>query len=292
MLSYQHAFHAGNLADVQKHAGLWMLLRTLVSAAARVHYLDSHAGRGLYDLGGQEAAKTGEAKLGIEKLLADRANGVELSPPLNQYAKLVADFQRSSTGGQSDGSKQTRTYPGSPAIARRGLRRGDSGTFFELHPTQWQALSQGLGNDKRFDVRQEDGLAGVLTRLPELDAGQLPLVVIDPSYELAHEFAAVADCVGRCIEIRDDALVLVWSPMMGDGRHKPLAEQLVALGASASRFVYGVQDPKAGPGKRMYGSALHLLAGKGFPADLAKKLRRGLKVLDQGLAQWRGELSA
>ena len=129
MLSYQHLYHAGNLADVQKHALLAWMLDYLTRKGKPLSYIETHAGRGLYDLGADEAVKTGEAAAGIARTEAR-------FPPDHPYRRRLAEV-RARFGPMA--------YPGSPLIAALSLRDGDPVHLAELHPQEYRALTENLG---------------------------------------------------------------------------------------------------------------------------------------------------
>lgn len=131
MLSYQHAYHAGNLADLHKHALLAWMLAYLAAKPKPLSYLETHAGRGLYDLAAPEAEKTGEADAGITRALAE--NWLAADHPL----RLALETVRARHGATA--------YPGSPLIARHFLRPGDVAHLAELHPAEHQALAEVAG---------------------------------------------------------------------------------------------------------------------------------------------------
>ncbi|OZA07309.1 MAG: 23S rRNA (adenine(2030)-N(6))-methyltransferase RlmJ, partial [Rhodobacterales bacterium 17-64-5] len=117
MLSYQHLYHAGNLADVHKHSALAWMLDYLTRKDKPLSYIETHAGRGVYDLSAPEAVKTGEAAAGI-------ALAESVFPPDHPYRQRL-DEARAGYGPQA--------YPGSPLIAALGLREGDTLHLAELH---------------------------------------------------------------------------------------------------------------------------------------------------------------
>ncbi|MCX8507361.1 MAG: 23S rRNA (adenine(2030)-N(6))-methyltransferase RlmJ, partial [Rhodobacteraceae bacterium] len=130
MLSYQHAYHAGNLADVHKHALLAFMLDYLTQKDKAFTYLESHAGRGLYDLSGAEAQKTGEAAQGI-----DAVEPLRWFAEDHPYARALRQV-RTLYGAQA--------YPGSPLVAAQFLREGDRATVAELHPREYTALCEAM----------------------------------------------------------------------------------------------------------------------------------------------------
>ncbi len=154
MLSYQHAYHAGNLADVHKHAMLAVALDHMTAKDKPLCYFETHAGRGLYRLDAPEALKTGEAAQGIARV----AGWFDTDHP---YAR--ARVTVTATHGAT-------AYPGSPLIAAALLRPMDSITLAELHPAEVSALRNALP-DRYVEVVQQDGLAMALSRTPPSRAG-------------------------------------------------------------------------------------------------------------------------
>ena len=149
MLSYQHGFHAGNQADVLKHAILHAVLSAEAEANRPLLYIETHAARGFYDLGGTQSQKTGEAKRGVLAMpKADRA-----PKALQPWLKHVQ-------------SKGPQSYPGSPALATQLLPDSARIVLFELHPAEHKALSQALHKDMRVQIRKEDGYRGALRLQP------------------------------------------------------------------------------------------------------------------------------
>ena len=124
MLSYRHAFHAGNFADVLKHSVLTLVLEYMTRKDKGFYYIDSHSGAGMYQLEDEYAQKTGEYKDGIAKLIDNN----DLPESLQPYIDLVKDIN------QAEQSDELSLYPGSPGIARQFTRRQDSAHLFELHP--------------------------------------------------------------------------------------------------------------------------------------------------------------
>src|SRR5690606_32349039 len=130
-LNYRHAFHAGNFADLVKHAALLDLLARLQAPGEPLAVFDTHAGRGLYDLSGEEAQRSREAEAGIARLM----EAADLPPALGQLRTAVS---RLNTGGQAS------LYPGSPLLVAGALRKGDTYLGCELRPQEHSALSDAL----------------------------------------------------------------------------------------------------------------------------------------------------
>jgi 23S rRNA (adenine2030-N6)-methyltransferase len=179
-MNYRHAYHAGNFADVLKHVVLMMLVEHLKKKPAPFFYLDTHAGRGLYDLSEAQAQRSGEYKGGIGLLL--EAPAASLPPELAAYLGLV----RASAG---KGHSAITAYPGSPLIVARLRRAEDRLVLAETLPKEAAALRDALGRARRVSVIEGDGYAALKAQLPPRE--NRGLVLIDPPYESDAEFDRV-----------------------------------------------------------------------------------------------------
>ena len=195
MLSYRHAFHAGNHGDVIKHLVLVNVLEYLLRKEAPVLYIDTHAGAGNYHLDNAQARKTGEAAEGISAL--DLA---ALPQSAESYTNLIHGYLRQ------------RQYPGSPRIAADILRRGDKLRLFELHPTDEPALTRLFQRDRRVKVDRSNGFDSLKALLPAKN--QRALVLIDPSYELKSDYDDVANSVLLGYQRMPNCLFLIWYPVV------------------------------------------------------------------------------
>jgi 23S rRNA (adenine2030-N6)-methyltransferase len=210
LLSYLHGFHAGNHADVFKHAVLTLLLEALLAKPKPLVYVDSHAGAGRYDLGTEQARKTAEYRLGIERLWERRDGFPELSAYLGAVAALNPD------GGFA-------SYPGSPALAAHLLRAEDRLILMELHPTEAQTLRRLLGGDPRVGIHRRNGLEGLTALLPPKPARGL--VLIDPPFEQVSEYARVADALVAAYRRWPTGVYALWFPRIA--RQRDRAEELL-----------------------------------------------------------------
>jgi len=170
LMNYRHAFHAGNFADVHKHVVLTALLQRLTAKPAPLLYLDTHAGRGLYDLKSIEAARGREWQQGVERL---REASLK-NPLLRRYRELVA--------ASLDGSQ----YPGSPLLALQLLRPDDRAVLVEKQCEEARVLRNHLTRTRHVSVLAEDGYVALKAQLPPKE--KRGLVLIDPPYEDAQEF--------------------------------------------------------------------------------------------------------
>lgn len=209
MLSYLHAFHAGNFADVQKHGALALVHSMMQAKASGIACFDTHAGSAIYDLRGERARKTGEADDGVQKLWCakDRLRSEDWKPFLDVLA------------GFNAGSGELSVYPGSPAWFQHFLRDGDALTLFELHPSESEQLA-GWASRASIRVLRQDGLAGLLRQLPPKQPRLLTL--IDPSYEIKSDYVEVAETLGKAWQKCRHGVFLVWYPILTSG----LQEQL------------------------------------------------------------------
>jgi 23S rRNA (adenine2030-N6)-methyltransferase len=180
-MNYRHAFHAGNFADVFKHALLVRLLLYLGRKDAPFRIVDTHAGEGAYDLSGDEAERTGEWRGGIGRL-ADLADAPEPAAALlKPYLDCIGPFVEG----------RPLLYPGSPLISQRLMRAKDRAIFCELRPDAFDALARRFARDKRVKAINLDGYTGVGAFVPPVE--RRGLVLIDPPFERVDEFRALLD---------------------------------------------------------------------------------------------------
>lgn len=197
-MNYRHSFHAGNFADVLKHAVLARVLEYLAEKDKPFTVVDTHAGAGLYDLEGEESGRTLEYRDGIGRLMADPAPPPMLAP----YLACVA---------AENAAGALRLYPGSPVIARRLLRRGDHLMLCELHPPTRALLEEVFEGDRRTRIFDLDGYTAVKSFLPPTP--RRGLILIDPPFEKPDEFERLAAAVGDMLERWAKGLLIAWFPI-------------------------------------------------------------------------------
>lgn len=238
MLSYQHGYHAGNLADVHKHVVLADVLSYLTRKDKPLSYIETHAGRGLYDLDAQEALKTGEAAKGIT--LAER-----YLPKDHPYLKVI-DQTRTQFGPQA--------YPGSPLIAQTLLRDGDKLHLAELHPQEFSALRQNIwGQDVM--VHRQDGFELALSLCPPTP--RRGVLLIDPSWEVKDDYVDAPRVLSQLARKWNVGVLMLWYPILSDGPHQPM---LRALGdAFPQALRHEIRFPPARKGHRMVGSGMFVI---------------------------------
>jgi 23S rRNA (adenine2030-N6)-methyltransferase len=216
-VKYRHAFHAGNFADVLKHVTLLALLRSLTKKDKGLLALDTHAGRGLYDLASGESRQSGEATGGLDRLLRAEHSETALSdhPEIVDYLNVVRD-KRQHTGNRF-------AYPGSPLVALAALRPQDRLTLIESQIAEHSALREAIKNAKRaprevggapesVTIECADGYARLTAWLPPIE--RRALVMIDPPYEdTASDFKAVERASQDVLRRLANAVIAIWYPI-------------------------------------------------------------------------------
>lgn len=195
-MHYQHLFHAGNFADVFKHALLCALLRAMNDKPAAWTYYESHAGAGGYDLGSAAAQRTGEAQQGVARVLAAATPPPALAP----YLELLQ---------QCTDARGLAWYPGSPWLAARTARAQDQLVLCEREPAIAAQLRQRLGEDPRIAIHRRDGYE-LHSLLPP--ASGRGLVLIDPPFERPDEFDALQTALSRALARFAGGVYAVWYP--------------------------------------------------------------------------------
>jgi 23S rRNA (adenine2030-N6)-methyltransferase len=268
-MNYRHAYHAGNHADVLKHAVLCRLLDLMARKDKPFAYLDSHAGVGLYDLAGEQAGKTGEWREGIARLWARD----DLPALLQGYLQTVAALN-------PDGA--LRYYPGSPEIARRLTRLQDRVLLNEKHPEDGQLLKDNMAGDRRVTVHLGEGwhLAKALLPVAEKRA----ILLIDPPFEQADELERCVESLRTAIARMRQAVVAIWYPIKDQRQLKRFYQELAQSGAPkllrAELWVHPTDNPAG-----LNGSGL-VIANPPWP--LEDELRELLPWLAAQLAQSQG----
>lgn len=208
-MNYRHAFHAGNFADVHKHIVLIALLQRLTAKPAPLLYLDTHAGRGLYDFKSIEAARGREWQNGVERL----RNASLKDPLLRRYRELIAS------------SLESARYPGSPLLALQLLRPDDRVVLVEKQSEEARQLRTHLTRTRHVSVLAEDGYVALKPHLPPKE--KRGLVLIDPPYEDAQEFRQLERAVTMALARWPQAVLTVWYP--------------IKAGASPERWLHALE---------------------------------------------------
>jgi 23S rRNA (adenine2030-N6)-methyltransferase len=216
-MNYRHGYHAGNFADVIKHIALVAILQHLKKKDAAFAVMDSHAGRGRYDLGGVEASKTGEAKSGIARLTG-------LSGPMPEALSTYLSLAR-----------QNHAYPGSPLIAAQLLRNQDRLTAIEKHPEEFALLKEVLAPFRNAVAENADGYARSLKLLPP--PSRRGLVLMDPPFESPDEFSALAQALREGVRKFATGIFLAWYPIKSQAEADAFTGEVLAGGSIAKALV-------------------------------------------------------
>jgi 23S rRNA (adenine2030-N6)-methyltransferase len=251
-LNYRHAFHAGNFADLVKHAALLQVLARLSAQAGPLRVIDTHAGRGLYDLAGAEAKKSGEADAGIVRLMAATDAPAAFAPLTAAVRKL-------------NGAGPVRRCPGSPWLIADALRPGDSYLACELRPEEHQALRDRMQGRRGVRTFCADGYDAAAEQTPP--AGHA-LVLIDPPFERADDYSRIVETLAAVRARNPAAVALVWLPLKDletfDAFLRDLEDEVSGPALVAETRMRPLTDPL-----KMNGCALVLL---GAPVDMTAPL--------------------
>ena len=217
-MNYRHAFHAGNFADVVKHALLARILVYLKEKPAPFRFIDTHAGAGRYDLSGPEALRSPEWREGVGRL-------VEASPPEPVAALLRPYFDAIRAGDRSGAA----SYPGSPAIAQALLRPEDRLALCEAHPEEREKLIAALGRDRRLSIVGTDGYVALNAYLPPKE--RRGVVLIDPPFEAPDEVVRVEAALGQALGKWPTGVYVLWRPIREAAADAHFLNNVKSLGA-------------------------------------------------------------
>jgi len=274
-VNYRHAYHAGNFADVLKHAVLALAIEHLKGKDAPFRVLDTHAGSGRYDLGARPAELTGEWRRGIGRLWGPEAPPLpaEAAAPLSTYLDAIAALNP---------DDRLRWYPGSPMLAAALLRGQDRLTACELHPEHAESLRALLARDKRAKVLALDGWLALGAFLPPKE--RRGLVLVDPPFEQPGEFERLGRGLLEAVRRWPGGTYLVWYPL----KDTPQVATFLAMVAGggvpkALRVEFWTRSPGDAPG--LAGAALLVVNP---PFRLEEQLRLLGPLLVERLGQGGG----
>lgn len=271
MFSYRHAFHAGNHADVLKHAVFVHILDYYNRKDNPYWVIDTHAGAGLYDLRSDWALKNGEFIDGLDRLLG----AASMPPMIERYLEEVQHFN-------PDGVANF--YPGSPWLALRALRDKDRLRLFEMHPSEASVLRQNLEREGRDALRQTtvyeaDGFDGLKSQLPP--ATRRGITIIDPSYEDKQDYRKTLQSVNEGLKRFATGCFAVWYPLVQRREAHEMARSLERLKTPWVHASLTVRKPAA-DGFGLHGSGMFVLNP---PWTLHAELAATLPWLSEKLKQ-------
>ena len=218
-MNYRHGFHAGNFADVFKHATLARILVYLMRKDAPLRYIDTHAGAGRYDLSGDAAKRSPEWRDGVARIVRARPPA-EIAALLRPYHDAI---------GPCDEDGRPVSYPGSPALAQSLLRPQDRLALCEAHPEERATLIAALGRDRRLSIVATDGYVALNAYVPPKE--RRGLVLIDPPYEAPDEAKQVEIALARALAKWPRGTYALWRPIKDEREDARFLNAIAALGA-------------------------------------------------------------
>lgn len=239
MLSYQHIYHAGNLADVHKHAALAWVLDYLTRKNKPLSYIETHAGRGLYDLSAAEAVKTGEAKAGIGRLARTFASDHPYRRALDKVAQKYGPD----------------AYAGSPLLAAELLRPMDNIHLAELHPQEHGALKATMQKAGGAQLYHQDGFEMAQSICPP--EPRRGVMLIDPSYEIKSDYARIPKIISQLARKWNVGVIILWYPILTNKAQQGMVTELRETFPEA--VIHTETFPPARAGHGMVGSGLFIL---------------------------------
>lgn len=258
MLSYRHAFHAGNHADVLKHFVLVQILSYFNQKDKPYWYIDTHAGAGCYALDEAFARKNAEFEEGVARLLGRK----DVPTELKDYLRVVRDLN---PGGK------LRIYPGSPVCADALLRPDDRMRLFELHPADNALLCQYFAQaGSRVLILEEDGFNGINAFLPP--PTRRAVVLIDPPYEVKTDYRTVITMLKESLRRFPTGTFIVWYPRLNRMAPRELPEKLKRLPINSWLNVSLDVSAPAEDGFGMYGSGLFVINPPWTLPEMLKKV--------------------
>lgn len=268
MLSYRHAFHAGNHADVLKHFVELELLHYLAQKDKPYWYIDTHAGAGCYELDSGYAVQNAEFESGIARLW----EAGDLPKPLAEYVDMVRHFNPDGT---------LKLYPGSPLVALYAMREQDRMRLYELHPTDFAILEENFaGNGTQVLMQKADGFGALKALLPP--PPRRAFVLMDPPYEEKQDYQRVVKALQEGLKRFATGTYAVWYPQLQRSESMQLPGQLKQLSVKSWLHVaLSVQCPSA-DGFGMHGSGMFVINP---PWTLYATLQEVMPVLASRLGQ-------
>ena len=269
MLSYRHAFHAGNHADILKHYILSLVLDYYNQKDKPYTVIDTHAGAGLYPFNHAFTQKNKEFETGVSQLL--RANA--LPDSLAKFVKMIWLFNP---------NQSLKVYPGSPKITEFFLRPNDKLYLFELHPNEHGVLLNNFKNSpsKQTKILLQDGFKGLIAYLPPHT--KRGITIIDPPYEDKKDYETVITTLKESLKRFATGCYVVWYPLLQNNLYAPMTRSLRELNSTNWLNVSLQVNQPSEHGYGMYGSGLFVINP---PWTMPDMLKESLPVLEMLLGQ-------
>lgn len=268
MLSYRHAFHAGNHADILKHYTFSLILDYFNQKDKPYHVIDTHAGAGMYAIQSDFSQKNMEFETGVSRLL----KATQLPESLERFVAMVQSF---------NSSLSFDFYPGSPKVAEYFLRSNDKLRLFELHPNEYKILSNNFNENKKkqTQILLRDGFQGLKACLPP--STKRGIVIIDPPYEQKQDYQQVVTTIQDSLKRFASGCYIIWYPLLAREEPQQMVNTLRGLDAPNWLNVT-LQITNASDDIGMYGSGLYIINP---PWTLPKSLQESLPMLTKLLAK-------
>jgi 23S rRNA (adenine2030-N6)-methyltransferase len=265
MLSYRHAFHAGNHADVLKHYVFSLVLSYFKQKPAPFWVIDTHAGAGMYALKSDFAQKNAEFETGIARLFVAE----NLPESMADFVNVIKNFNE---------NNRLEFYPGSPKIAEALLRRDDKLRLFELHPSDYKLLAENF-KSRQTKIEMQDGFSGIKACLPP--PTKRAVVLIDPPYELKDDYSRVVDCIQDSLRRFATGTYIVWYPLLQRPEPAQMIDDLLYLNFPNWLHVSMSIHAPSSEGFGMHGSGMFIVNP---PYTLPKILAETMPILTRLLA--------
>ncbi len=263
-MNYRHIYHAGNFADIAKHVGLLYCLEALKRKDTPFFVLDTHAGRGVYDMQAPEIQKSGEAERGIQRLILNKIGDEAL---VKYFAAIRARR-----------GKRLARYPGSPALIASSLRFQDRAVFVELLPAEARSIDREVESLGKIRTDIEDGYVSLKALLPPEE--RRGLVLIDPPYESLDELKTMLKAFSDAYRRWPSAIFLMWYPIRSADQRGMVHSRFEALGIPKILYAdLAIHPDDAGVG--LAGSGL-MIVNPPYGAD--EYLRTAYQAIHSGIA--------
>lgn len=268
MLSYRHAFHAGNHADILKHYTFSLILDYFNQKDKPYYVIDTHAGAGMYAIQSDFSQKNMEFETGVSRLL----KAAQLPESLERFVTMIQSF---------NSTQSFDFYPGSPKVAKYFLRSDDKLHLFELHPNEYKILLNNFNENKKKQTKilLQDGFQGLKACLPPYT--KRGIVIIDPPYEQKQDYQQVVSTIQDSLKRFASGCYIIWYPLLAREEPQQMVNALRGLD-TPNWLNVTLQITNASDDIGMYGSGLYIINP---PWTLPKTLQESLPILTRLLAK-------